>query len=37
MDVSTTVLVDIALANPKSHNFTTPLADKRMFCGFISL
>lgn len=36
IDVSTTVLVDIALANPKSQSFTTPFADSNMFYGFMS-
>ncbi len=31
MEVKTTVLEDMALAKPKSHNFTTPLALMRMF------
>jgi hypothetical protein len=30
MDVSIIVLQDIALANPKSHNFITPLAPIKM-------
>lgn len=34
--VSTMVFVLIDLANPKSHNLTIPLAEIRMFCGFIS-
>jgi hypothetical protein len=37
IDVNTTVFEDIALAKPKSHNFTTPLALIKIFYGFISL
>lgn len=37
MECNTWVLVDIALANPKSHNLTTPLADNKIFYGFMSL
>ena len=36
IDVSTIVLDDMVLANPKSQSFTTPLAERRMFWGFMS-
>ena len=37
IEVSTIVLVDIDLANPKSHSLTIPFAEIKIFCGFISL
>ena len=37
MEVKTIVLVDMDLANPKSQSLTIPLAEIKIFCGFISL
>ena len=37
IDVSTMVLVDIERAKPKSQSLTIPLAEIRMFYGFMSL
>ncbi len=36
IEVSMTVLLDMARAKPKSHSLTTPPAPIRMFCGFMS-
>lgn len=37
MEVSTIVLVDIERAKPKSQSLTMPLAEIKMFYGFMSL
>ena len=34
IEVTTSLLEDKALAKPKSHNFTIPLAEIRIFYGF---